>query len=150
VADGDLTLESLDVGALPIVRPILERLRVRDLLDAAFGKVDARLKLALPDTAMVIVQNIILSRHPLYGVPEWARRHVPELLGLEPDQIPRRSPKLTHHCSGKLTHPPRRRRGGRYAAGACAGGDAGRATGAARCVGPAGRRSSRGPRGGAA
>jgi transposase len=87
VADGDLTLESLDVGALPIVRPILERLRVRDLLDAAFGKVDARLKLALPDTAMVIVQNIILSRHPLYGVPEWARRHVPELLGLEPDQI---------------------------------------------------------------
>lgn len=87
MADDDLTLESLNVGALPIVRPILERLRVGELLATAFGKADLRLQLALPDTAMVIIQNIVLSRHPLYGVPEWVRRHVPERLGLEPGQI---------------------------------------------------------------
>jgi hypothetical protein len=33
---------------------------------------------------LVLVRNLLVSREPLYGVGEWAARHVPALLGLTP------------------------------------------------------------------
>jgi transposase len=35
----------------------------------------------------LLVQNFLLSRLPLYALPEWAARHVPEYLGLQPQQL---------------------------------------------------------------
>jgi hypothetical protein len=37
---------------------------------------------------LVLVRNLLVSREPLYGVGEWAARHVPALLGLNPEQLP--------------------------------------------------------------
>ena len=42
-----LSLESLYVGAHPVVQPILERLRVRAFLEETLGKPDPRTKLSL-------------------------------------------------------------------------------------------------------
>ena len=36
---------------------------------------------------MVLLKNLLLSREPLYGVPQWAARCDPTALGLAPQQI---------------------------------------------------------------
>lgn len=82
-----LSLESLYLGALPIAQPFLERLRVMDLIEEALGRPDRRIKLPPGKSAMVMVRNIILSRHPLYEVGEWARRFVPGELDLAAEQV---------------------------------------------------------------
>jgi len=82
-----LALESLYLGACPVIQPFLERLRVRPLLAEALGKPDPRLKLPHVDSALLLLSNFILSRHPLYGVPDWTRRFVPSHLGLEDDEL---------------------------------------------------------------
>jgi transposase len=83
----NLALESLYLGGLPIIQPLLQRLRVRAFLDELLGTPDSRLKLPPVDSAMLLVRNFTLSRHPLYGVPEWTRQFDPELLELEADQV---------------------------------------------------------------
>ncbi len=82
-----VALESLSLGGLPIIQPFLERLRVRSFLEELFGIPDCRLKLSPMDSAMLLVRNFTLSRHPLYGVPEWTRQFDPERLELQPEQI---------------------------------------------------------------
>ena len=81
-----LALESLYLGGRPLIQPFLERLRVRPLLAQALGKPDPRLKLPHVDSALLLLSNFILARHPLYGVPEWTRRFVPSQLELDADQ----------------------------------------------------------------
>ena len=83
----ELDLESLRIGGLPIIQPFLGCLRVRVFLDELLGTPDARLKLPLVDSAMLLVRNFTLSRHPLYGVPEWTRQFEAGRLELLPDQI---------------------------------------------------------------
>ncbi|MEW6755213.1 MAG: IS1634 family transposase [Candidatus Latescibacterota bacterium] len=82
-----LTLESLEVGAHPLVRPFLERLDLRAHLQAALGPPDRRWRLSPVDSALLLLRNFTLSRYPLYGVPEWARRQDPQAVELEPQQL---------------------------------------------------------------
>src|SRR5215217_151231 len=81
--------QSLEVAAAPIVHRFLQRLDLAALFE--------RHLLALPgpspalptSTALILlISNILLSRQPLYGVPQWASGFVVELLGLQPDQVP--------------------------------------------------------------
>lgn len=81
-----LVLESLQVGAHPLIEPLLQRLRLREFLQQAFPSPDPRIKLDAVDSALLLVRNFTLCRHPLYEVSEWVRRMVPEQLGLEPEQ----------------------------------------------------------------
>jgi len=82
-----LALESLGLGGHPIIDPFLTRLRVRTFLEQIIGRPDPRFKLPPVDSAMLLVRNFILSRHPLYGVPEWTRQFDPAQLQLEADQV---------------------------------------------------------------
>ncbi len=82
-----LSLESLQVGAHPLIEPLVQRLRLREFLQQAFSSPDPRVKLAAVDSALVLVRNFTLCRHPLYEVSEWVRGRVPAHLGLEPEQI---------------------------------------------------------------
>jgi transposase len=82
-----LALESLCLGGHPIIEPFLKRSRVRAFLEEALGRPDPRLKLPPVDSAMLLVRNFTLSRHPLYGVPEWARQFDPKQLQLRADQV---------------------------------------------------------------
>lgn len=81
-----LNLESRYLGGHPVIQPFLDRLKVREFLGEALEKSDPRFKLPPVDSAMLMVRNFTLSRHPLYGVPEWARRFDPEQLEIHPDK----------------------------------------------------------------
>lgn len=82
-----LTLESFEVGAQPVLQSFLDRIGLRGLLEGALGKGDVRLRLAHVDSALLLVRNFALSRHPLYGVPAWAQRFSPERLELSAAQL---------------------------------------------------------------
>ena len=83
----ELTLESLYVGGHSLIRPFIERLRLRTYFEEALGPPDRRFKLKPVDSALVLVRNFTLSRHPLYGVPDWVRRFDPSQLDLEEDAL---------------------------------------------------------------
>lgn len=85
--DEGLELEALEVGALPLVRTLLDRLGWRRLLERAFDPPDRRLRLSHVDAALLLVCNFALSRHPLYGVSEWVSRFGARALGLAPGQL---------------------------------------------------------------
>jgi hypothetical protein len=81
-------LESLDVGAAPLVRRFLERLGFQALLSQHLPPVNRRPE-DIPGavTLGVLVTNLLLARQPLYALPQWVAQRVPEHLGLQPDQV---------------------------------------------------------------
>jgi transposase len=87
MTDTQLQLESLAVGPLPIVNHFLRRLRLEELLDRAAPHDDRRRKLSPGQVLGAFVRNLLLSRYPLYEIPSWASRYVPDLLGLTPDEV---------------------------------------------------------------
>src|SRR6266516_317909 len=82
-----LCLESLEVGATPLVRHFLHRLQLPQLLAQHLPALPGR-QPALPSavTLGVLLSNLLLARQPLYAIPAWAARRAPEHLGLEPGQ----------------------------------------------------------------
>ncbi len=85
-ADGR-TLTSRQVAALPLLDHVLEKLRLAEFLREYLPGTDPRTRVASATTLLVLLKNILLAREPLYGVGAWARRYVPELLGLSPEQV---------------------------------------------------------------
>jgi transposase len=83
------TLESLDVGATPVVRHFLQRLQLHQLFEQHLPTLPGR-QPTLPSatTLTLLVTNLLLARQPLYALPAWAKRRVPEHLGLQPDHLP--------------------------------------------------------------
>src|SRR5271166_434077 len=77
-----LTLRSWTVGALPILNHLMERMQLETILQAHLPARDGRGKLPMARGLIVLVQNILLAREPLYGLRDWAALHYPELLGL--------------------------------------------------------------------
>lgn len=82
------SLESLEVGALPIVNSIIDRLGLEEILDRHLTASAVGRPRQLPPgrVARVMLVNILLSRLPLYAVPAWLQRFSPDLLGLQPGQ----------------------------------------------------------------
>ena len=85
--DSGLELQSEEIGAHPLIQPLIRRLRLREFFEQAFGRPDARLKLPHADSTLLLVRNFVLSRHPLYSVPQWAQRFAPEQLELAEAQV---------------------------------------------------------------
>ena len=83
----DFDLQSLEIGALPIVNHFLDRLKFSELLIEHLPVSSVQAKLKPVDGLGILVRNLILSREPLYCQGEWAGRKVPELLGLRPEQL---------------------------------------------------------------
>jgi transposase len=81
------SLESLEVGATPLVRHFLQRLQLETLFEQHLPPLPGR-QPALPSavTLTVLVTNLLLARQPLYAIPAWVARRVPEHLGLQPGQ----------------------------------------------------------------
>jgi transposase len=85
----DVTLESLEVGASPVVLHLLKRMRLQELLErflppAATG---APAKLSCAATLTALVSHLLLCRRPFYALSDWFARRVPECLGLDPEAI---------------------------------------------------------------
>ena len=81
-----LSLESHEIGGQPLIDPFLDRLRLRTFFEEALGEADRRLRLSHTKTALLMIRNFTLSRHPLYAVPQWLSRFDPGELGLKPDR----------------------------------------------------------------
>jgi hypothetical protein len=62
-------------------------MRLESFLRAAFPVEDRRTKLSPVKALLLLVRNVLVSREPIYGMGEWAVRHVPDLLGLTPAEI---------------------------------------------------------------
>jgi transposase len=80
-------LESLEVGATPVVRRFLDRLQLETLLTQHLPPATRRPEdIPTAVTLGVLISNLLLARQPLYALPQWAARRVPEHLGLLPGQ----------------------------------------------------------------
>jgi transposase len=95
-------LTSWRVAALPILDHLLRRLRLRDFLREHLPREDRRCRVATATGLLVLVQNLLISREPLYGVGEWAARHVPGRLGLTPEQLPALNDDRVGRCLDRL------------------------------------------------
>src|ERR1700723_2473982 len=83
-----VSLESLDVGAAPLVRRFLDRLHFETLLTRYLPQATRRPEdVPTAVTLGVLVTNLLLARQPLYALPQWVAQRVPEHLGLHPDQV---------------------------------------------------------------
>ncbi len=80
---------SATVGAMPLLNHLLRRMRLEEFLRDALPPEDDRAKLSAAKALLVLLRNLLVSREPIYGVGEWAARHVADLLGLTPDEVGR-------------------------------------------------------------
>lgn len=84
---GDLFLHSRIIGVLPIINQLIQKLRLKKVLDNFLPAEDGRNKIPTSSALLILVRNILLSREPIYGIGGWAAAYVPELLGLREDQL---------------------------------------------------------------
>ncbi len=84
---GGQTLTTHNVGALPLLNQVIERMNLEEFLQEYLPPEDGRTKIPTARALLVLVRNLLVSREPLYGVGEWAARQAPNLLGLSPEQV---------------------------------------------------------------
>src|SRR5262245_12270585 len=81
------TLRSFTIGVVPILDRFFDRLRLKSILQDHLPREDRRSRIPTATVLLLLLKNLLISREPLYGVGEWAARHVPEPLGLGPEQL---------------------------------------------------------------
>jgi transposase len=86
---GGVQLRSYQVGAVPLVNRLLERMRLREILSEHLPPDDPRTELSTVSALLVLVRNVLLSRQPVYGVAEWAAEFAPDLFDLWPEELAR-------------------------------------------------------------
>ena len=82
-----MTLRSWTVGALPLVNAILARVDLEAFLERCLPEDGPRMQLPTRRGLRLLIQNILLSREPIYGIGEWAQRHAPEWTGVPTAQL---------------------------------------------------------------
>ena len=96
------TLNSYSIGALPILDRLFDRLRLESILRDHLPREDRRSRIPTATGLLLLLKNLLVSREPLYGIGEWAARHVPGLLGLSPDQLPSLNDDRVGRCLDRL------------------------------------------------
>ena len=98
----DIQLQSWTVGALPLINRILQQMELEQFLQSHLKKDGPTMKLPTSAGLLLLVRNILLSREPIYGVGEWAQRHVPELLGIGRGQLAYLNDDRVGRCLDRL------------------------------------------------
>jgi transposase len=83
---GPFELQSSRLGALPLIDHFLQRIDVAGTLERHLPAGDARTTLAAATAIGVLVRNLCVERHPLYGLAGWAGAFEPGRLGLAPGE----------------------------------------------------------------
>jgi transposase len=99
---GGRDLLSYRIGILPILNRILQRLRLEEFFRAYLPPQDRRCRIDPAIGLLVLLKNLLMSREPLYGVGEWAARHVPDLLGLSERQLTSLNDDRVGRCLDRL------------------------------------------------
>src|SRR3954451_17426152 len=87
-ADG-LELRSYDVGALPLLNRLVERMQLQRILNEHLPRDDSRTELSTVTSLLVLFANLLRPREPVYGIGEWAALFPPDLLGLRKQDLSR-------------------------------------------------------------
>ena len=82
-----LDLRSRQIGALPIIQHVFDRLGLDALLAKHVPTTDRRVLLPNATAIGVLLRNILVGRRPLYALQEWAAPFAPELLALPDDGV---------------------------------------------------------------
>lgn len=87
-AFGELSLEAREVGAAPIVRHFFDRLELDRLLETYVTekRLGRQSKVPHAKAISVMVMNTLLSRQPLYAVPQWLDGYVLSHFGINESQ----------------------------------------------------------------
>src|SRR5262249_41213852 len=93
---------SSPIGVLPLLDRFFERLRLRSILRDHLPREDRRCRIATATGLLLLLKNLLVSREPLYGIGQWAARHVPEFLGLGPDQLASLNDDRVGRCLDRL------------------------------------------------
>lgn len=96
------TLHSYRIGALPLLDVILTRLRLKEFLAAHLPPEDARTKIPTATGLLLLLQNLLVSREPLYGVGQWAARFVAHRLGLSAGELAHLNDDRVGRCLDRL------------------------------------------------
>ena len=96
------TLATHAVGAIPILQQLLRRMRLHDFLQQHLPPEDARTKVATPRVILLLLNNLLVSREPVYGVAEWAREFDPQLFGLQPRHIEQLNDDRVGRCLERM------------------------------------------------
>lgn len=99
---GDIVLRSFQVGSLPMLNHFLERLELPQVLRRHLPKDDVRQEIPTERIVLLLVRNVLVSRQPMYGVPEWAAQYGPELLDLYHADIPLLQDDRLGKCLARL------------------------------------------------
>ena len=84
---GSLTVRSYQVGAMPKLRRIFDRMALVDKLREHLPKESKRMRVPTAETLQILVANILIARQPIYGVGDWAVRYAPDLFKLSACQL---------------------------------------------------------------
>lgn len=84
---GEFRIRSFQIGGLPLINHFLERMKLDQFLRRYLPPDDVRLRVPSPRVLLVLLRNILMSREPIYAIPEWAVHYAPELLDLFADQL---------------------------------------------------------------
>ncbi len=84
----DLSMESLEVGPVPVLGHFFGRLKLDELLERHVSerKLGRPAMISHAHALSLMVVNVLISREPLYGVPGWISKHVPEHFRLSATQ----------------------------------------------------------------
>jgi transposase len=96
------TLRTYDVGALPIINRILERMRLSDILKQCLPTDDSRTQLPTQRGLLVLVRNLLISREPVYGVGQWASSYAPGLFDMWHHEVERLNDDRVGRCLDRL------------------------------------------------
>jgi transposase len=97
-----LELRSYNVGALPLLKRIFERMHLGRILREHLPKDDPRTELSTVAALLVLFANLLLAREPAYGVGEWAALFPPDLLGLHEHDLPRLHDDRLGRCLDRM------------------------------------------------
>ena len=97
-----LVLTSCQVGALPIIERLLQRMRLDEFLRSYLPRADRRCRIPPPLGITLLLKNVLISREPLYGVGEWAARYAPDVLGFADGQLPSLNDDRVGRCLDRL------------------------------------------------
>lgn len=82
MTDATHDLRSRQIGALPLLQHVFDRLGLDRLLAEHLPSPDPRLRLPTATAIGVLLRNVLVGRRPLYGLQEWAMPFAPAQLGL--------------------------------------------------------------------
>ena len=82
-----LTLRSYEVGALPLINQLLERIRLEEFFSSTCRRTILVASSPRRSALLVLIRNVLLSREPVYAVGEWAARYAPDLFDLWIEEV---------------------------------------------------------------